>query len=64
MDWDMKYHVAAMFGVDTFGEVPADLIDRLEEVDAVIKRAKPDGGLKSTQVAAAVILQWRREMGG
>ena len=63
MDWDMKYHVASMFGVDTFDEVPIDLIDRLEEVDAVIKRAKPDGGLMSTQVAAAVILQWRRETG-
>ncbi|MCK5610234.1 hypothetical protein KAR91_50645 [Candidatus Pacearchaeota archaeon] len=42
--------------------LPPEIEDRLERVDALIKKAKPDGRLASSQVVAMIIEQWQREL--
>lgn len=39
--------------------LPYELEMSLKETDERIKRVKPDGGLRSTQVISSIIQQWR-----
>lgn len=39
--------------------LPYELEMSLKETDARIKRVKPDGGLRSTQVISSIIQQWK-----
>lgn len=54
------YFAQQMLGVD---DLPYDLYCRLERVQALLQKVKPEGGLVSTQVVASVVEQWEREQG-
>ncbi len=58
------YIASDMLGVDLtqpHSPVEQQLIARLEAVETMVKRVKPDGGLNSTQAVAVVVEQWVRE---
>lgn len=40
--------------------IPSDLEMSLKETEQRIKLIRPDGGLRSTQVIASIIQQWRQ----
>lgn len=55
----MQQAAAAMWGTETYREVPEELRNRLDEVDLLIHRT--GGGLGSRQILAVVIAEYQRE---
>ena len=55
-------HAAAMLQVDE-EDLPDGLVSRLNLIDGLIKRAKPGGGLRSSQIVASVVLLWKLNNG-
>ena len=39
------------------------IVERLDDIDRLVRKAKPDGGLRSTQIIATIICEYLEQEG-
>ncbi len=59
MDDLAKQHLMAMVDCERWEDMPPNLVDRCAVIETLIQKAKPYGGLKSTQTLALIVEQWK-----
>lgn len=53
--------LVSMMKVENPDELPSGLVERCQQVNALVQRAKPYGSLESTQTLASIVEQCQRE---